>query len=102
MEDAYQSMKSNHSLEVQLTIKPSWEKKVNILLLLQVGSVTPSGILLSQGGLPENCTADQFHFHWGEVDDKGSEHTIDGKSYPLEVIIIDTRSGTFFSIWIKI
>lgn len=27
----------------------------------------------------------QFHFHWGSSDDKGSEHTVDGKLYPAEV-----------------
>jgi hypothetical protein len=28
----------------------------------------------------------QFHAHWGNTDDHGSEHTVDGKSYPAEVI----------------
>jgi len=27
-----------------------------------------------------------FHFHWGDSDSVGSEHTIDGKAYPVEVI----------------
>ena len=27
----------------------------------------------------------QFHMHWGCDDNKGSEHTVDGKSYPAEV-----------------
>ena len=27
----------------------------------------------------------QLHFHWGNDDTVGSEHTIDGQSYPLEV-----------------
>ena len=27
----------------------------------------------------------QFHFHWGSAEDKGSEHTIDGKRYFAEV-----------------
>lgn len=27
----------------------------------------------------------QFHFHWGPNDKEGSEHTVDGKQYPLEV-----------------
>eukprot|EP00061_Rhincodon_typus_P005473 g25023.t1 len=27
----------------------------------------------------------QFHFHWGRRGSQGSEHTIDGKSYPGEV-----------------
>ena len=27
----------------------------------------------------------QFHAHWGSCDEKGSEHTVDGKMYPAEV-----------------
>lgn len=32
----------------------------------------------------------QLHFHWGEVgnDEKGSEHTVNGKSFPLEVHMV--------------
>lgn len=27
----------------------------------------------------------QFHAHWGNTDDHGSEHTVDGIPYPAEV-----------------
>ena len=27
----------------------------------------------------------QFHAHWGNTDDHGSEHTLDGRSFPAEV-----------------
>ena len=27
----------------------------------------------------------QFHMHWGVDDSKGSEHLVDGQSYPAEV-----------------
>lgn len=27
----------------------------------------------------------QLHFHWGKKHDVGSEHTVDGKSFPSEV-----------------
>ncbi|KAI4891217.1 hypothetical protein NFI96_033052, partial [Prochilodus magdalenae] len=30
----------------------------------------------------------QFHFHWGSSDDKGSEHTVDGKMYPAELHLV--------------
>ncbi|KAK3551438.1 hypothetical protein QTP70_017316, partial [Hemibagrus guttatus] len=30
----------------------------------------------------------QFHFHWGSRDDKGSEHTVDGKLYPAELHLV--------------
>jgi len=28
---------------------------------------------------------DHIHFHWGSSDDRGSEHTINGRAYPLEM-----------------
>lgn len=28
----------------------------------------------------------EIHFHWGKEDNRGSEHTINFKSYPMEVI----------------
>ena len=30
------------------------------------------------GGLPGVFQFEQFHFHWGSVDARGSEHNIDG------------------------
>lgn len=27
----------------------------------------------------------QFHFHWGDSDHKGSEHTVAGTKFPAEV-----------------
>jgi len=42
---------------------------------------------VSGGGLPEGTyKLVQFHFHWGVTDSDGSEHVVDGKHYPLEVI----------------
>jgi len=40
---------------------------------------------VSGGDLSGTYSLVQFHFHWGKTNDKGSEHLIDGKSYPLEV-----------------
>ena len=31
---------------------------------------------------------DSLHFHWGKTNDKGSEHTINGEGYPLEVHLV--------------
>jgi len=31
---------------------------------------------------------DSLHFHWGSTDESGSEHTINGKHYPLEVHLV--------------
>jgi len=43
-------------------------------------------ITVTGGQLPGTYVLLGFHFHWGDIDSVGSEHTIDGKAYPLEVI----------------
>ena len=40
---------------------------------------------VSGGSLSSEYGVVQFHFHWGSSDEKGSEHTIDGVPYPMEV-----------------
>ena len=42
---------------------------------------------MSGGDLPEDYIFAQLHFHWGTTDSEGSEHTVDGHEYPLEVRI---------------
>ncbi|XP_074120870.1 carbonic anhydrase 4 [Sminthopsis crassicaudata] len=42
-------------------------------------------IKISQGGLPGTYKAVAFHLHWSNSVKKGSEHTINGKSYAMEV-----------------
>ncbi|XP_017261771.1 carbonic anhydrase 1 [Kryptolebias marmoratus] len=39
----------------------------------------------------------QFHFHWGSTDKTGSEHTVDGTSYPAELHLVhwNTKYGSF-------
>ena len=41
-----------------------------------------------QGGLNGSYEFAQAHFHWGSVDDVGSEHTINGKHYPMEMHLV--------------
>jgi len=43
---------------------------------------------IRSGGLPGDYKVINFHFHWGKYDYKGSEHTVDGESYPLEMHIV--------------
>ncbi|KAF8763344.1 putative carbonic anhydrase 3 [Argiope bruennichi] len=45
------------------------------------------------GGLDGKYTFRQLHFHWGSSNDKGSEHRIDGKSYPGELHIVHEKNG---------
>merc|ERR1719312_50337 len=52
----------------------------------------PGTALLQGGPLNVNYEFVEMHFHWGDVHDKnseaGSEHTIDNKSYPLELHMV--------------
>ena len=40
---------------------------------------------VSGAGLPVKYLTDHLHFHWGRNDSVGSEHTINGDIYPMEV-----------------
>jgi len=44
------------------------------------------------GGLPGKYQFAQLHFHWGSDDSKGSEHTIDTKTYPLELHLVHFKT----------
>ncbi|XP_061166362.1 carbonic anhydrase 2-like [Saccostrea echinata] len=44
--------------------------------------------LLRGGGLSEDFKVAQFHFHWGATDDRGSEHALDTRRYPMEMHIV--------------
>ncbi|KAM5262630.1 carbonic anhydrase 5A, mitochondrial [Ctenodactylus gundi] len=39
----------------------------------------------------------QFHFHWGEADDRGSEHAVDGGVYPAELHVVHWNSEKYLS-----
>ncbi|GAA6218413.1 carbonic anhydrase 4-like [Lates japonicus] len=47
---------------------------------------------ISGGGLPSTYKAVQFHLHWGKNGGPGSEHTIDGEQYPMELHIVHMKS----------
>ena len=34
----------------------------------------------------------QLHFHWGSDDTQGSEHTVDGKRFPMEMHLVHQSS----------
>ena len=50
-------------------------------VVLEVGS----GMSVSGGGLPGVYNTVQLHFHWGSTSSNGSEHTMNGRRYPMEV-----------------
>ena len=43
---------------------------------------------ISGGGLEGTYQFAQLHFHWGESNEQGSEHTMDGSAFPLEVHLV--------------
>ena len=43
---------------------------------------------ISGGGLGGTYKFAQLHFHWGDTSQKGSEHTLNGKAFPLEVHLV--------------
>ncbi|KAM3869599.1 carbonic anhydrase 4a [Diretmus argenteus] len=46
---------------------------------------------ISGGGLVSGYKAVQFHLHWGKSGGPGSEHTIDGEQYPMELHIVHMK-----------
>uniref|UniRef100_A0A3B3U2G5 Carbonic anhydrase n=1 Tax=Poecilia latipinna TaxID=48699 RepID=A0A3B3U2G5_9TELE len=51
----------------------------------------PESVRLTGGALPGHYRAAQFHFHWGERGTPGSEHTIDGERFPMELHIVHIK-----------
>ncbi|KAI5620606.1 carbonic anhydrase [Silurus asotus] len=43
---------------------------------------------LTGGPITGTYRLKQFHFHWGSSDNKGSEHTVDGKMYAAELHLV--------------
>ncbi|KAM9336751.1 carbonic anhydrase XVb [Symphorus nematophorus] len=53
-----------------------------------------SGVQISGGDLSEAYDSLQFHLHWGNGSSvPGSEHTVDGKQYPMELHIVNAKSS---------
>ncbi|XP_067329248.1 carbonic anhydrase 15-like isoform X2 [Anolis sagrei] len=52
------------------------------------GASAAEQINITRGGLHDTYRALQFHFHWGDLNRNGSEHTFDGIQYPMELHIV--------------
>ncbi|XP_077406785.1 carbonic anhydrase 15-like isoform X2 [Vanacampus margaritifer] len=53
-----------------------------------------SMVELSGGGLNGTYSTIQLHFHWGDTEHHpGSEHTVDGHRYPMEMHIVSLKKG---------
>ncbi|XP_037546920.1 carbonic anhydrase XVb [Nematolebias whitei] len=52
------------------------------------------GVRISGGDLSETYDSLQLHLHWGNGSSvPGSEHTVDGKRYPMELHIVNSKSS---------
>ncbi|XP_052412455.1 carbonic anhydrase 4a [Carassius gibelio] len=51
----------------------------------------PITATVSGGNLGETYKAVQFHLHWGNSGGPGSEHTVDGEQYPMELHIVHMK-----------
>ena len=47
---------------------------------------------MSGAGLQDKYIFAQFHLHWGNSSSEGSEHTVNGESYPLELHLVHYNS----------
>ncbi|XP_062331294.1 carbonic anhydrase XVb [Osmerus eperlanus] len=53
-----------------------------------------NGVQVSGGGLTEAYDSLQFHLHWGNGSSSpGSEHTVDGKAFPMELHVVNIKSS---------
>uniref|UniRef100_A0A3Q3LUF0 Carbonic anhydrase n=1 Tax=Mastacembelus armatus TaxID=205130 RepID=A0A3Q3LUF0_9TELE len=49
---------------------------------------------INGGGLNGTYSLDHFHFHWGDTEQlPGSEHSINGYRYPMEMHIVTVKKG---------
>ena len=55
---------------------------------VQLDSPSSFTAQISGGGLNGTYQFAQLHFHWGDSKDQGSEHTMNGQAYPLEVHLV--------------
>ncbi|XP_060553358.1 carbonic anhydrase-like [Ruditapes philippinarum] len=63
-------------------------------IMCQISSENKS--VLTGGPLKgDTYRLEQFHLHWGSKDDKGSEHTIDGKEYAAELHLVHWNSSKY-------
>ncbi|XP_036379156.1 carbonic anhydrase 4a [Megalops cyprinoides] len=58
-----------------------------------VAVAVPHVATVSDGDLKTTYKAVQFHLHWGTDGGPGSEHTVDGEQYPMELHIVHIKKS---------
>jgi len=81
---------SNYNLEPQKAVLINNGHSAKMSTEPTRPSETP---LMYGGGLPHSYKFAQTHFHWGSDSSKGSEHTVGGKSYPMEMHLVHFKSS---------
>ncbi|KAM6349603.1 carbonic anhydrase 1-like [Podargus strigoides] len=54
--------------------------------------------VLTGGPLTGTYRLRQFHFHWGQTDEQGSEHTVDGRKYASELHFIHWNADKYSNV----
>ncbi|XP_068252325.1 carbonic anhydrase 1-like isoform X1 [Nyctibius grandis] len=54
--------------------------------------------VLTGGPLTGTYRLRQFHFHWGQNDEQGSEHTVDGQKYASELHLIHWNADKYSNV----
>uniref|UniRef100_A0A672KN17 Carbonic anhydrase n=1 Tax=Sinocyclocheilus grahami TaxID=75366 RepID=A0A672KN17_SINGR len=81
----------NHLTPVQFT---GYQDTINTLITNNGHTVQvnlPDRAAISGANLGANYKAQQLHLHWGKNGGPGSEHTIDGEKYPMELHIVHIK-----------
>ncbi|XP_078526423.1 carbonic anhydrase 5A, mitochondrial isoform X1 [Lissotriton helveticus] len=79
-----------HLQPLSITYDPStclqiWNNGYSFLV--EFDDLTDKSVIKG-GPLKNQFKLKQFHFHWGAIDDWGSEHTLDSKVFPAELHLV--------------
>uniref|UniRef100_A0A2P2HXR5 Carbonic anhydrase n=1 Tax=Hirondellea gigas TaxID=1518452 RepID=A0A2P2HXR5_9CRUS len=73
-------------------VSPEEQTVVNnghsVSITVKLGENIPA---IHDGGLPGKYLFHSYHFHWGSDGTKGSEHTVNGVRYPLELHLVHIK-----------
>ncbi|NXV86840.1 CAH1 anhydrase, partial [Calonectris borealis] len=85
---------------LQITWKPSTCKEiVNVGHSFHVNfEDTDNQSVLTGGPLTGTCRLQQFHFHRGQTDEQGTEHTVDGREYASELHLIHWNMDKYSNV----